>query len=176
MHKNIYLLSIVQMLAMAGPPMVTMLGGIVGGQLAPSPKLDTLPLACMMLGIGLFSVPAALTMKRIGRKAGFVSASLVAVLASLGAANAIRMESFVIFCLSLLMLGGNVAFVQQFRFAAAESVPPKLVGTAISWVVAGGIIASYLGPELGKRFKFTELGKIKLQSSGNFFHRFNLSI
>jgi MFS family permease len=53
--------------------------------------------------------------------------------------------------LGTALIGSNGAFVQQYRFAAAESVPPERVGRAVSWVLAGGIVAAFLGPALAPR-------------------------
>jgi MFS family permease len=47
----------------------------------------------------------------------------------------------------------NGAFVQQYRFAASESVEPRYASRAVSFVLVGGIFAGILGPELAKRTK-----------------------
>ncbi len=88
-------------------------------------------------------------MKRIGRKGGFVAASAAASLAGLGAAFSISVQNFSLFCLALLVLGATTAFVQQYRFAAAESVQPRHAGKAVSLVLVGGIFAGFLGPQVG---------------------------
>jgi MFS family permease len=46
-----------------------------------------------------------------------------------------------------------MAFVQQYRFAAAESVEPRHVSKAVSFVLLGGVLAGYLGPEITTRTK-----------------------
>jgi MFS family permease len=79
--------------------------------------------------------------------------SLVTGVAALSGIYAIHNESFVHFCLVAFFIGGNMAFVQQYRFAAAESVEPAQVGKAVSFVLLGGIVAGFLGPEIAKRAK-----------------------
>ncbi len=153
MHGNVLVLALTQIFANSAPPVVTMLGGIIGADLAPSPSLATLPATLMVVGIGLNSIPAALIMKKIGRKSGFLASFAVATLAIFFAAYSIWIKSFPLFCLSLIFVGGNIAFVSQFRFAAAESVSPQNAGKAISFVLLGGIVASYLGPEVGRQAK-----------------------
>jgi hypothetical protein len=59
-------------------------------------------------------------------------------------------ESYGLFCLTAFLIGANMAFVQQYRFAAAESVEQSEVGKAVSVVLLGGIAAAFLGPELAK--------------------------
>jgi MFS family permease len=133
--------------------MVLLIGGIIGAELAPTPALATLPITITVVGVALFTIPAAMLMKRIGRKAGFVGSSLVTALAALLAAYALGTGSFLLFCTAMVFMGSNMAFVQQYRFAAAESVEPRHVSRAVSFVLLGGVLAGYLGPEIAKRTK-----------------------
>jgi len=49
-------------------------------------------------------------------------------------------------------MGIAVAFFQQFRFAALESVSdPALYGPALSVIMGGGLFSAFLGPEIGER-------------------------
>jgi len=128
-----------------------MLGGIVGSKLAPTPALATLPVSLMVVGTALSTVPAAMLMKLIGRRLGFSLAALVGSAAALLAAYALNSASFLLFCVATLTLGTNLAFVQQYRFAAAESVPIHRVGRAISLVLLGSIGGALIGPELASR-------------------------
>ena len=138
---------------MSGAPVVIFLGGIIGADLAPYPSWATLPIALMIIGVALFTIPASLLMKKIGRRSGFMLAVGIAAVASLGAAYAIQIENFVLFCAAVFFIGGNTAFVQQYRFAAAESVDSSRTSRAISWVLVGGVLGGYLGPEVAKRAK-----------------------
>jgi predicted MFS family arabinose efflux permease len=137
-------------LGMSGAPVIVLLGGIIGTSLAPHPSWATLPVAMLVVGGAHFTVPAAMMMEKIGRRPGFMIASFVASLATLGGMTAIARGSFSLFCLSALFIGANMAFVQQYRFAAAESVAQSEVGKAVSAVLLGGIAAAFLGPELAK--------------------------
>ncbi len=138
-------------LGLAGAPVVVLLGGIIGARLAPSPSLSTLPVAVLVTGVAVFTAPASLIMKRIGRRAGFMSASSIAALASAGGIYAVHSSSFTLFCTTAFFIGANLAFVQQYRFAASESVSPERVGQAVSFVLMGGIAAAFLGPELARQ-------------------------
>jgi MFS family permease len=152
-YRNLVLLSLGQSLGFAGAPLIIFAGGVTGTMLAPSPAWATMPIAAMVVGVALFAVPASLIMKKIGRRLGFMAGSLLAAIASLAAAHAIGIKSFSLFCGATLLVGANLAFVQQYRFAAAESVDAKHLGKAISLVLLGGIVAGFLGPELAKRTK-----------------------
>lgn len=151
--RNVAILCLGQVLGLTGTVMGVFVGGIIGTELAPSPALATLPITASVIGVALFTIPASLLMKRIGRKRGFQSAALMACLAALMAAYAIYLDSFPLYCLGMFFIGGNSAFIQQYRFAAVESVPPDLSGRAVSMVLLGGVAGGLLGPEFARRTK-----------------------
>ena len=132
---------------------MTLLGGILGSQLAPSPGLATLPVSCVILGLALSTIPAALVMQRIGRRRAFIASALLASVAACAIAWSVVRQDFVLLCASALVLGSNLAFQLQHRFAAAECVPPGQVSTAISLVMVGTLIAAALGPQLALALK-----------------------
>ena len=148
--RNIPILSASQALAGAGPTMVLLLGGIIGTTIAPAPSLATLPISLLIVGVALFSIPASMIMRKVGRKRGFMGAALLASLAALLAAYAISISDFFLFCLATLFIGSNGAFVQQYRFAASESVQSNYAARAVSVVLFGGILAGFLGPEVAR--------------------------
>ena len=148
---NVLLLSFSQAISLSGASIVVLLGGLIGREIAPTPALATLPISLMIVGAAISSVPAAMLMQRIGRRGGFMTAAALAALAAILAAYAVAIGSFALFCLATLQLGASNAFVQQYRFAAAESVSPDRVSQAVSYVLLGGIVAGVIGPELGKR-------------------------
>ncbi|MEX1071260.1 MAG: MFS transporter [Anaerolineales bacterium] len=149
--RNVILLALSQAIGMAGPATMVLLGGIIGGELAPSPSLATLPISLGVVSMAFVSIPAALLMRRIGRRAGFMLSILVAAAGSLLAVYAVGAGNFVLFCLAGILIGQNNAFMLQYRFAATESVEPQFSGRAVSFVLLGGILAGYLGPEIAQR-------------------------
>lgn len=148
--RNIYLLSISQVIGMAATTIVTLLGGIIGAEIAPSTTLATLPTTTMILGVALTTIPAALLMKRIGRKKGFLLFAIIASCSSLLAAYAVIRGNFFLFCISTFFIGTNGAFVQQYRFAATESVSKTMASKAVGFLLFAGILAGVLGPEIAK--------------------------
>jgi MFS family permease len=151
--RNIYLLAVCQIIGMSATTIVTLLGGLIGAEIAPSPTLTTFPATTMIVGIALTTIPAALLMKKIGRKNGFLLSAVIASFASLLLAYAVYSHNFSLFCLGTFLLGSNGAFVQQYRFAAIESVTKSLAGNVVGFVLMAGILAGIIGPELAKRTK-----------------------
>ncbi len=148
--RNLLLLAAGQALGSAGVSMVVLVGGIVGSRLAPSPAWSTLPAAAMVVGLAAASAPAALFMRRVGRRPGFLLGAVLAGLACGLGALAIAGGSFALLCAATALIGVNGAFVNQYRFAAAESAEAAQTGKAISLVLAGGVVAGLLGPQLGR--------------------------
>jgi len=148
-YRNVLVLGVAQAASTTAIIMLALIGGLIGMNLAPSAQWATLPLGSMALGAVVFTVPAAWLMSKVGRRRGFIVSALVAACAALGAVYAIWVEDFFWFNLSVFFVGANAAFVQQYRFAAAESVSPQRVSKAVSWVLVGSIVAAYAGPELG---------------------------
>jgi MFS family permease len=127
---------------------IFLLGGIVGSELAPAPQLATLPLSLVIVGVALATVPAALAMQRFGRRRAFIASVLLAAVAALVIAWAIVVTSFILLCAGSLALGANLAFQQQQRFAAAESVPAADASRAIATLMLGTLAAAVVGPQL----------------------------
>ena len=148
--RQVWILTLAQGLAACGTIILVSFAGIIGTHIAPSPALATLPLSLSVLGVASMSLPAALLMQRIGRKPAFVVSALIASLAALGCARAIDTSNFALLCATAFFIGGNMAFVQQYRFAAMELVPANDAGRAASTVMIGTLGAAMLGPTAGE--------------------------
>jgi MFS family permease len=150
MSRNVPILSISQALGFSGAAMVVLVGGIIGIELSPSPSWATLPISLMVVGVALATIPASLLMRKIGRRRGFMVGAALAGLAAMLGAYAIFENSFILFCAAGPFFGVSGAFVQQYRFAAVESVPAESSARAISFVLLGGIAGGFFGPEIAK--------------------------
>ncbi len=150
-NKNVILLGLGQALGSSAGSMVVLAGGFLGADLAPTHALSTLPISIMVVGTALATIPAAMIMRQIGRKKGFMTGAILGAITSLLAVYAIAQSSFWMFCTATFLIGACSAFVLQYRFGAAESVPPNLASQAVSFVLLGGIVAGFLGPEIASR-------------------------
>lgn len=148
MPRNIWVLFIAQCCAMCAAPLVVFVGGLVGRELASISELATLPLALMVVGTAAAVYPAAILAQSIGRKRLFMIAMLLGCGASVLAGQAVAHASFLLFIIAAMLLGAVIACVQQFRFAAMESVDADQAPVAISRLLLAGIVAAYVGPEL----------------------------
>lgn len=146
--RNILLLTTCQLISATGSIVLVTLGGIIGSRLSGNPALATLPISIMVVSVASTTIPATMLMRAIGRRRGFAIASLSAVAAVLLAAYALKTTSFAWFIVSAALFGINMAFTQQYRYAAAESVEPAYAARAISLVLLGAIGGALIGPEL----------------------------
>ncbi len=146
--RNLGLLVACQLISTTGSIVMVTLGGIIGSTLASNKAFATLPLSMMVVAVAVTTIPATMLMRRIGRRAGFALSSLSAAFAVLVAVVALQQASFALFILSMMLFGINMAFTQQYRYAAAESVAPRFVPRAVSFVLLGSIGGAFLGPLL----------------------------
>jgi MFS family permease len=146
--RNLVLLVSAQLISATGSIVFVTLGGLIGASLTGNQAWATLPLTMIVLASALTTMPAAMLMKKIGRRAGFALASCSAVIAVLVAAMALRGSSFYLFLFAGFLFGINLAFTQQYRYAAAESVDAKYVPRAISFVLMGAIGGALIGPKI----------------------------
>ena len=148
MNKNLWLLILSQIFAFTAAPVTVFLSGIIGSQFSPIRSLATLPMALSIVGVAIFAIFAAKVMSIIGRRAGFIFASVGSSLAALMAAYSIIIESFLLFNLGCFLLGAGVAFSHQYRFAAVETVNKDMAPKAISIILLAGIGSAFIGPNL----------------------------
>jgi MFS family permease len=148
LSRNLVLLVFTQLISATGSIVIVTLGGLIGASLAGNPAWATLPLTMIVLASALTTMPAAMLMKKIGRRAGFAFSSCSAVVAVLLAALALNQSSFYVFLAAAFLFGINLAFTQQYRYAAAESVDEKYVPRAISFVLLGAIGGALIGPKI----------------------------
>ncbi len=145
---NIWRLTIAQALAGANAVVVYATGSIVGNTLAPTPVLATLPISIFVVGMAACILPMGALARRRGRLAAFLAGTGAGVLAGLLAMVAVMIGSFWLFCAATFFGGAYAAVVLSFRFAAADGVEPARRARALSYVMAGGVAAGVVGPQL----------------------------
>ncbi|TSE02454.1 MFS transporter [Mesorhizobium intechi] len=130
-------------------PIAISMGALAGQYLLGADKsLATAPVTGFNIGVALGALPAAAVIRQLGQRGGFMTGTVVTALGGLIATLALFHGSFWLFAFALLVIGIGGAFVQQFRFAAADNAPPPFKARAISFVLAGGIVTAILGPQI----------------------------
>lgn len=149
-RRNVVVLAVCQMLfgstrtlLIATAPLISY--GIVGNK-----ALATLPTALVIVGTAASTVPASLLMRAIGRRAGFLIGAFIGAVGGAVACVAIVHAEFWLLCLGTLLYGLFAGFGQFYRFAAADVAASDFKSTAISLVLAGGVVAAFVGPGLAR--------------------------
>ncbi|MCP8897831.1 MFS transporter [Gilvimarinus xylanilyticus] len=145
---NVWVLFTTLALVMTSIPLMVLISGLIGLQLAPEPELATLPLALAVTGTAFSTLPAAWLMQNLGRRGGGFVGLLLSFLGAIAGAFACQFSSFTLLLVAAVLLGAAMAFYQQFRFAALEAVSAAQAGPAVSVIMFSGVIAAFLGPEL----------------------------
>jgi len=153
MNRNLSLLISSQVFGFTAANVTVFLSGIIGSQLSTIKSLATFPPSIYVVGIAISTIFAAKVMSIIGRRLGFVLASIGSSLACLLAAYSIFINNFIIFSFSCFLLGTGMAFIHQYRFAAAETVEKDKAPKAVSMLLLAGIVSAFIGITLANKTK-----------------------
>jgi MFS family permease len=143
-RKITLVLFAVQSLASAGFIAAATINPILGARLASHRYLATLPSAAYLLSSAFAAPMWGVLMDRIGRRNAITSGLLVGIAGNIVVLAAIQAASFPMVIVGLMMMGVTNAAVQLGRYAAAEVNAPQHRGRAISAVVLGGVIGTFL--------------------------------
>lgn len=147
-RANVVRLSIAQALTGANSAVIFATGSIVGATLAPSLALATVPLSVYVLGLAMATLPTGYISRRYGRRAAFIIGTGFGALTGVLGCIAILRGSFALFCVATMLGGVYGAVSQSYRFAAADGASAAFRPKAVSWVMAGGVFAGVLGPQM----------------------------
>jgi MFS family permease len=147
-RANVVRLAAAQALTGANSAVIFATGSIVGATLAPNVSLATVPLSMYVLGLAAGTLPTGAISRAYGRRVAFIIGTGCGVATGMLAAFAILHTSFWLFCCATFLGGLYGAVAQSYRFAAADGVSAAYRPKAVSWVMAGGVFAGVLGPQL----------------------------
>jgi MFS family permease len=147
-RSNVVRLAAAQALTGANSAVIFATGSIVGATLAPDISLATVPLSVYVVGIAVGTLPTGMISRAYGRRVAFIIGTGCGVVTGLLGAYAILHASFALFCCATFLGGLYGAVSQSYRFAAADGASAAYRPKAVSWVMAGGVFAGVLGPQL----------------------------
>jgi MFS family permease len=147
-RANVARLAAAQALTGANSAVIFATGSIVGASLAPSMSLATVPISMYVLGLAAGTLPTGALSRRYGRRIAFIIGTGCGTLTGLIGALAILHAQFWLFCCATFLGGLYGAVAQSYRFAAADGASVRFRPKAVSLVMAGGVFAGVLGPQL----------------------------
>ncbi|MGH1413054.1 MAG: MFS transporter [Pelagimonas sp.] len=148
-RRNVTVLVLAQAILGAQMPMIFTVGGLAGLQLAPNPCFATLPISLIVLGSMLAATPVSNFMQSHGRRAGFLLGAFMGAFGAAISAFGLYQANFAIFLMGSLVTGVYMSAQGFYRFAAADTASDDYRPKAISYVMAGGLMAAVIGPQLG---------------------------
>jgi MFS family permease len=147
-RANVTRLAAAQALTGANSAVIFATGSIVGASLAPDVSLATVPISMYVAGLAAGTLPTGMISRAYGRRVAFIAGTACGTFTGLLGAFAILRGSFVLFCCATFLGGLYGAVSQSYRFAAADGASVAFRPKAVSWVMAGGVFAGVLGPQL----------------------------
>jgi MFS family permease len=146
--RNAVVLAVAQALAGGNNAVIVATGGIAGSMLAPDPVLATLPISLLAVGMWVGTLPVGMMAKAFGRRFALQVGSVFGALSGVISCAAMLLGSFWLFLLGTFCGGLYAAAHQSYRFAAADTASAHFRAKAVAWVLAGGIFAALIGPQL----------------------------
>jgi len=146
--RNAMVLAVAQALAGGNNTVIVATSSIVGAILAPTPALATLPISCMVAGMWFGTLPVGALSKAYGRRFALQVGSAFGILSGLISCAAMLWGSFALLLLGTLCGGLYAAAHQSYRFAATDTASHRFRPKAVSWVLAGGVFAAVIGPQI----------------------------
>ena len=131
-------------------PMIFILGGLAGQSLAANICYATLPISMIVLGSMLTAPVLSQVMQKYGRKAGFLLGAFGGAIGATIGALGLYYQSFPLFLFGSLFTGVYMSAQGFYRFAALDTASDALRPKVISYVLAGGLLAAVIGPQLVK--------------------------
>jgi predicted MFS family arabinose efflux permease len=147
-RRNALVLAVAQALAGGNNLVLVATAGIVAATLAPDKGLATLPISIYVLGLWMGTLPMGALARRLGRRNALQIGSACGALTGLICCVAVLQGSFLLFNVGAVFSGFYAAAHQSYRFAAADTASEAFRPKAISWVLLGGIFASFVGAQL----------------------------
>jgi MFS family permease len=147
-RSNVVRLAAAQALTGANSAVIFATGSIIGATLAPDVSFATVPISMYVVGLAAGTLPTGAISRAYGRRVAFIIGTGCGVLTGLLGAFAVLHDSFPLFCCATFLGGLYGAVSQSYRFAAADGASVQYRPKAVSWVMAGGVFAGVLGPQL----------------------------
>lgn len=148
-----YILALAQALNLTTAVISVTISAIVGSLLTSDKSLGTLPYGLQFASVMIFTLPASWAMEKIGRKKVFYFGSVLLFIAGIVGFLAVQKNDFYALSLAHFLLGSYIAIANYYRFAATDSLDGKHKASAISVVVAGGVLAAFFGPLIASNLK-----------------------
>ncbi|MBT8412572.1 MAG: MFS transporter [Octadecabacter sp.] len=148
--RNVIVLVLAQAILGAQMPMIFVVGGLAGAQLASNVCWATLPISLIIFGSMTTAPWLSPLMQSRGRRFGFYVGTVAGAFGAAVAAYGLYIGSFPTLLFGSYFTGIYMSAQGFYRFAATDTASDTYKPKAISYVMAGGLLSAILGPQLNK--------------------------
>ncbi|MEM9715975.1 MAG: MFS transporter [Pseudomonadota bacterium] len=148
--QNVWALVFAQAIMGAQLPLIFVICGLAGQQLAPNICLATMPISMIVFGSMTTAPWLSNFMQRYGRVPGLFLGALGGAIGAAICAYAMMIEDFWMLFFGSYLTGIYMSAQGFFRFAAMDMADDDYKPRAVSYVLAGGLVSAVIGPQLGK--------------------------
>ena len=148
--QNVLVLIAAQAILGAQLPIIFVVGGLAGGQLAGNVCFATLPISLIVFGSMTTAPWLSRFMYAYGRQAGFFLGTFSGAVGAAISAYGLIISSFTVFLVGSYLSGIYMTTQGFYRFAATDTASEQFRPKASSYVMAGGLLSAVLGPQLNK--------------------------
>ena len=149
-YRNVVILVLMQAISGAQMPVVFTISGLAGQSLASNVCWATLPISCVVFGSMTTAPWLSAVMQKFGRRVGFLCGNLGGLGGGVVGMIALQQASFSLFLVASYLTGIYMSANGFLRFAGADTASKEFRAKAISYVMAGGLLAAIIGPQLVK--------------------------
>ncbi len=147
-RRNALVLAVAQALAGGNNTVIVSTASIVGAVLAPDKGLATLPITAMVIGMWVGTLPVGALARTFGRRFALQTGSAFGIMSGLISYAAVMNGQFWLLLVGTFCGGLYAAAHNSYRFAAADTASEAFRPKVVSWVLAGGVFAAVIGPQL----------------------------
>ncbi|NOX41178.1 MAG: MFS transporter [Alphaproteobacteria bacterium] len=147
-RRNVTVLMIAQATIGSQLAMIFVLGGLAGQSLASNVCWATLPISMIVFGSMTTAPWMSHVMQKFGRRTGFLVGVSGGAIGAAIAAYALSVSSFPLFLLGSYFTGIYMSAHGFYRFAAVDTASKEFSPKAMSYVMAGGLAAAFIGPQM----------------------------
>lgn len=104
MYRQVLILAGSQALFQSISVLIMTIGALAGAILTTDPSTVTVPISMASLGTVLAMFPASLWMAQAGRKRGFITGTLLGIVAAIISVAAMIQHSFMLLCFGMFLL------------------------------------------------------------------------
>ncbi len=151
--RNVAFLVAAQAILGSQMPMIFTIGGLAGANMTRGTGyawLATLPISMIVFGSMTTAPWLSPFMQRYGRRRGFFLGAVAATIGAGLSALGLYYGSFPLLLAGSYLTGIYMSAQGFYRFAVSDTASPEFLPKAISYVMAGGLLSAFVGPQLNK--------------------------